>query len=200
MAKRTIAELEDELREKDRRITELREELDEQRDLVRRMEEHAEDYVSTIESWKETFRMTTAKGGGWTWEPFWDEYAELIDEHNKLIRKWNRYLPLIRQQPPGRPLAASDDEVEFVLRLRKAGRSLRAIMEETGLSFQTVRTIVGKAAMTDRTTARWRRIAIRQEQARWSRQKRDGDALPRRAQKVVEEGRALIKEAKGLGR
>src|SRR6516164_188264 len=31
----------------------------------------------------------------------------------------------------------------------------------------------------------------------WKRQRRTGDALPRQAQRVVEEGQALIKEAKG---
>jgi hypothetical protein len=40
----------------------------------------------------------------------------------------------------------------------------------------------------------------RQRIARWKRQKRAGDALPRQAQRVVAEGRDLIKEAKGLGR
>jgi hypothetical protein len=38
------------------------------------------------------------------------------------------------------------------------------------------------------------------QMTRWKRQKRTGDAIPKRAQRVVEEGRALIKEAKGLGR
>ena len=33
----------------------------------------------------------------------------------------------------------------------------------------------------------------------WKRQERTGDALPKQAQRVVEEGRALQKAAKGLG-
>ena len=42
-AERRIAELEDELKARDRRIEELKREVDEGRDLVRRMEEHVED-------------------------------------------------------------------------------------------------------------------------------------------------------------
>jgi hypothetical protein len=65
-----------------------------------------------------------------------------------------------------------------------------------------VRTIVGRANGTDRTTQKHRdRVdPDRQQIARWKRQKRTGDALPRQAQRVVAEGRELIKEAKGLGR
>jgi hypothetical protein len=35
---------------------------------------------------------------------------------------------------------------------------------------------------------------------RWKRQKRSGNALSKRAQRVVEDGRKLVTEAKGLGR
>ena len=35
---------------------------------------------------------------------------------------------------------------------------------------------------------------------RWKRRRRTGNALPKRARQVVEQGRALRKEAKGLGR
>ena len=40
----------------------------------------------------------------------------------------------------------------------------------------------------------------KQQAARWKLQKRTGDSLPKRAQAVVEQGRALATEAKGLGR
>jgi hypothetical protein len=66
---------------------------------------------------------------------------------------------------------------------------------------QTVRTIVGKDNGNDRTSKReQQRIDTRREQLRWKSQKRAGDALPRQAQRVVEEGKALLKEAKGLGK
>jgi hypothetical protein len=45
------------------------------------------------------------------------------------------------------------------------------------------------------------RIQIdRQQLARWKRQKRTGDALLGRAQALIEQGRALAKEAKRRGR
>jgi hypothetical protein len=50
-----------------------------------------------------------------------------------------------RIQPVGRPLAASAAQCAEVLKLHKAGRSLRGIVEDTNLGLNTVRTIVGKA-------------------------------------------------------
>jgi hypothetical protein len=148
--------------------------------------------------------MTVTDSGGWTWEPFWKEHDELVDDFNAIVRDWNKYLPLIngRTQPVGRPLAASDAQAAQVLRLHKRGRSLRGIADDTNLSFATVRTIVGKTNGSDRTTRKHRaRIEIdRQRMIRWKRQKRTGSGLPRWAQHVVEEGRKLVKEAKGLGR
>jgi hypothetical protein len=38
------------------------------------------------------------------------------------------------------------------------------------------------------------------QRARWKRQRRDGDALPKRVEKVIETGNALVTEAQGLGR
>jgi Helix-turn-helix domain of resolvase len=135
--------------------------------------------------------------------PFWDERNATIARLNDLVRRWNQALPLIngRAQPVGRPLAASEAQVAQVLKLRKAGKSLRWIADETSLSFATVRTITGKANGSDRTSKReQQRIDLRREQLTWKRQRRDGDALPKRAQRVVEYGRELLKEAKGLGR
>jgi hypothetical protein len=58
-----------------------------------------------------------------------------------------------------------------------------------GLGLSTVRTIVGKVDGSDRTTRkRLERIEHRQQAIR---------ALPKQVQRVVEEGRALLKEAKG---
>jgi hypothetical protein len=89
----------------------------------------------------------------------------------------------------------------MVRKLRKAGRSLRWISEETSLGLSTVRTILGKVDGSDRTSKAHRaRIEInRPEATSWKRRKRQGDALPRQAQAVVETGHALLKEAKGLG-
>jgi hypothetical protein len=83
--------------------------------------------------------------------------------------------------------------------------SLRGIVEELTLGFQTVRTIVAQKDKRDRTTTKHRqrleRIEIdRQQVAKWKRQKQTGAALPRRVNAFIEEGRELVKEAKGLGR
>jgi len=68
----------------------------------------------------------------------------------------------------------------------------------------TVRTIVDQTNRRDRTTVKHRKrleqIDTRQQRARWKRQRRVGDALPKRVQAVVKEGLALAKEARGLGR
>jgi hypothetical protein len=205
--KRTVGELEDELKRRDERIEELRQEIDEQRDLIQRMEENVDDARGVIERWCEAFQMTQTESGAWSWEPFWDQHNDLVARWNDLVRHWNKYVPLIngRTQPVGRPLAASEAQVAQVLRLHRAGRSLRWIAEEMSLGLNTVRTIVAKGSGADRTTRKHRerveRIEIDRPQAiRWKRQKRTGDALPRQAQRAVEGGHVLLKEAKGLGR
>jgi hypothetical protein len=195
-----IARLEDELKQRDRRIAELREEVDKLRDLIHRFEEHADDYANSIEQWKEAFGME-ATGTGWTWAPFWRGYDELLTAHNDLVRRWNRVVPMLNQNPVGRPLAASEAQYAQVRKLRKAGRSLRWIAEETNLGLGTVRTIVDKDDGTDRTSTKHReRIDIAPILRARKARKRIGDRLPQRAQAVVAEGRALLKEAKGLGR
>jgi hypothetical protein len=207
MTRKTAGELQDELKRKDERIEELRTEIDEQRDLISRLREHAEDYNNCMERWKESFGMAMTDSGGWTWEPFWKEHWQTIDDYNELVRKWNKYLPLIngQAQPVGRPLAASEAQVVEVLKLHKQGRSLRGIVDDTSLGLNTVRTIIAKDSGNDRTSKKHRqwveRIELdRARLASQRRQKRTGDALPRQAQRVVEEGGDLIKEAKGLGR
>ena len=76
------------------------------------------------------------------------------------------------------------------------------IVDETSLSFRTVRTIVDRKNGTDRTTkARRQKIEIdKHQRAHWKVQKRTGDALPKRIDEFIETGDALVTEAKGLGR
>jgi hypothetical protein len=191
----------DQLRQRDREIAELKIEKDEQADLIRRFSEHAEDYNSSLERWQEVFRMVLTDGG-WTWEPFWKDHWELVDEYSALVRQWNRMLPHLSAQDVGRPLAASEAQARTVTKLHERGMSLRAIVDETNLSLRTVRTIVGRAERTDRTTKkRLQRIEIDKfRRMAWKSQKRTGDALPKQVQTVIETGAALVKEAKGLGR
>ncbi len=89
-----------------------------------------------------------------------------------------------------------------VLKLRRyKGLSLRDIVDEINLSFATVRTILGNARGTDRTTNRHReRINIAPVQREHRARKRVRDRLPQQAQRVAGDGRAPIKEAKGPGR
>jgi transposase len=200
--KKRIEELEDDLKHRDRRIAELRGEVDELRGLVKGLEENVEDAANVLAGWKETFQMEEVEGG-WTWKPFWEERDKIIQDYNKLVQKWNRFVPLIngKQKNIGRPLEASEAQIAQVLKLRKSGTSLRGIAEETNLGLSTVRTIVGKTNGTDRTTKRQlARIDAKQITTTWKRQRRAGDSLPKRAHRVVKDAEALAKEAKGLGR
>jgi hypothetical protein len=123
-------------------------------------------------------------------------------------------------QPVGRPLAASEAQIVQVLKLRDAGASLRGIAEEMSLGLNTVRTIVDKKRGARRVARRGQMLLrkmrangieveaaeidrapdARQKAIKFKRQKRSIRALPQQTQRVVEEGRALIKDAKGLGR
>jgi hypothetical protein len=205
MARKTIGELEDEIKQKDQRIEELRAEIDEQRELIQRLREHAEEYDQGIEAWCETFDMTMTEDGDWTWKPFWDEHWQTIDDYNALVRDWNKYLPKINGEPRnvGRPLAASKAQVKEVLWRHQTGESLRHIAEELSLAFRRcVPSLARSTALTapPRNTGNAWSASRRGRLAKWKRQKRTGDALPKRVNAFLEQGRALIKEAKGLGR
>jgi hypothetical protein len=194
----------DQLRQRDRLIAEMRQARDEADDLVGRLRENAENYTASIESWCEAFGMEPTDTGGWAWKPFWNEHDKMVNDYNDLVKRWNKYVPLIngRTQDVGRPLSASETQIAAVLKLHKAGKSLRWIVDDTSLTLQTVRTIVGRKHGTDRTTKkRWQRIETgKTVWAHRKAQKRIGDALPKRVEQVIETGRALITEAKGLGK
>jgi Helix-turn-helix domain of resolvase len=205
MAKPAITELEDKLKEAERRIGEIKNERDEAQDLVNRMREQLEDYDALIDSWKEAFGMVLTDDGKYTWDPFIDRHNGLVDKYNALLRDWNRNVELfnstIRKRPVGRPLDASDAQCDQVLALRKKGMSLRQIVEETNLGFQTVRTITERKRGVDRTTMRHleRIDPDRKAVIEWKSRKRTRDALPRRINATLEQGQALVKEAKGQG-
>jgi hypothetical protein len=149
------------------------------------------------------------------------EHNDLVQQHNDLVRKWN--MKLLGGQPVGRPLGASPAQIAQVLELRNDGMSLRSIETTTSLSLSTVRTIVDKKHNAGRARRRagqlmgrihkqakekweaeeWeipREKDAKQKASKFKRQKQTLDALPKQAQRVVEDGRALIKEAKGLGK
>ena len=124
------------------------------------------------------------------------EIDALVDRHNTLVSVVNKLIPLAHPQPVGRPLAANEAQQKAVIKLHRKGMSLRGIVDETSLSFRTVRTIVGQINGTDRTTAKHRaRLAPVKDPTRRSR-----DTLPRRATEHFEKSRELAKTVKGLGR
>jgi len=75
-------------------------------------------------------------------------YNDLLNEYNKLVRRWNRYVKSLATGPAiGRLPRATQAQQAQVRKLRKAGHTLREIVYETGLSLQTLRTIVGQQAI-----------------------------------------------------
>ena len=87
LGKRTVGELEDELKARDRRIEELRTEIDELRDLVTRLREQDEDADNLIESWIEAFNMVLNEDGKYSYAPFVDDYEKTVDEYADLVRR-----------------------------------------------------------------------------------------------------------------
>jgi DNA repair exonuclease SbcCD ATPase subunit len=152
----SIDDLKDRLKDKDKRIAELRDELDEERERCQRLRERINEVAETIDGWAEVFELERKDDNTFSLGGFWSRYNDLIDAHNELVRKWNRFVDSMSQRNVGRPLAASDAQCEQVLKLHKKGNSLRAIVDETGLGFQTVRTIVAKKSGTDRTSKQHR--------------------------------------------
>jgi len=104
----------------------------------------------------------------------------------------------------GRPLGADEAKVKEVLKLRKDGLSLRAIVAAAGITLRTVRTIVEKDAGTDRATKRtnllrkqeFDRLRAADYRARQKAQKQ----LQKSITATQKHGAELLKAAKGLGR
>ena len=207
--KARVEELEVDLRYRDDQIKELRGEHTRAIDLVDEMREHVEAGNDLIESWIEAFDMELKEDGLWAFNhlKILDNYEKLNEAHNKLIRQWNKFVGeyngAVAPRDLGRPLQASEAQVKEVRNLRKAKGSLRAIAAQTGLSFRTVRTIVGKDAGTDRTGKRTnllRKCEIdRLRAAEYRVRKRVRDQLPKRITETRKRGEALVKAAKGLG-
>jgi hypothetical protein len=205
--KKRIGELEDALKQRDDRIAELTRERDAERELVAKMAEQVDDTSAMIDSWIEAFDMEMNDKGEYAWgDSLMTRYDELREKHYALVKDWNRFVPgynavvAPRMRNFGRPLAASESQQSDVMKRRKAGQSLRAIADETGLSLRTVRTITEKADGVDRATlARLQRIAPnRVAEAKERSRKRSRDALPRRITTTRKRGADLLKMAKGL--
>ena len=200
-----IAELEDTLRQRDDKITELRDELQEASDLVVQMREHIEDSNTLIDSWIEVFGLEQNDEGTWLFDSgqskLWSEHLDLLKKHNEMIRNWNRFVGqynrVVAPRPPGRPLAASDEQAADVKKRRKAGASLRAIVAATGLGLRTVRSILAGA---NRTSELRRREFDRLRAADYRARQKGRDGLPKRITDQRKRGDELVNAAKGLGK
>jgi hypothetical protein len=202
-----LAELEDELKQRDARIKELRADLDKAEALISEQREWMEDRQALLDSWIEGFEMVLNEDGKRDWGPFIDRHNELVDKYNALVRDWNRFIPdynaTVRPRNVGRPLAASDAQRATVLAMRKRGLPLRGIADETSLGLRTVRTIVEQKDGRDRTTVKYRKQLERIDpdrklDASRRARKRVRDALPKRINETLKRGRELIQAAKGL--
>jgi hypothetical protein len=205
-----IRDLEYRLELADRRAEEARRERDEARDLVSRMEEQVKDSRAIIEQWVEAFDMTLGDNGNWqhTSPHLVDRWNDLVERYNDLLKKWNQFVPdynaivAPKVRSVGRPLAASDTQIQAVLKLAKAGKSIRTIMDETNLGMQTVRTIIGREDWTDRASRR--RLEkldykpIREAMMSARARKRTRNALPKMIAETLAAGTELLKEAKGI--
>jgi hypothetical protein len=88
-----IADLEDELRQRDRRISELKGELESERDLTHQMAEQIQGYEDTIEAWKHCFEMVPNEAGVWQWSADYTCGVEWFEKYKSLLREWNRFVP-----------------------------------------------------------------------------------------------------------
>jgi hypothetical protein len=198
-----IAELEDALKERDRRIAELKRDVDKERDLVHRMDEHLRDAGDMIDRWKHAFEMALNDEGMWVWDRSFVEGDEWFAKYDALLKEWNRFVPeynaAVLKRNVGRPLAASEAQRTEVRRRRKRGESLRAIADETSLGLQTVRTIIDQGAGVDRTTRKHlaRIDPERERQRAWQAKSRSRKALPKQIAAWEKTASELRQEAKG---
>jgi hypothetical protein len=201
---RRIGELEDKVKQRERTILELRLEAEKARVLISELRAHVQDANDLIDSWIEAFDMELGDDGLWGFGRWNANYDALHEAYKSLLQKWNTFVPqynaVVRARTNGRPLAASEAQQREVLALRKARTSLRAIVRITGLGIRTVRTVIGKADGTDRTTKRTnelRRLELnRAAMASYRARKRSRDALPKRVNALLKSGRALVKRAR----
>lgn len=202
--KKQIYALEDQVKECERRIAELKNELEEERDRVTRQNEHVKDVNDMIEQWKQAFDMIQNEEGAWTFNDWVLQMDGYREKYFKLVSEWNKFVPLYnaRMAPRniGRPIAASDSQREIVLKLSGKGYSLRGVADETGLTLATVRTIISQRSGTDRTSmkhleridperARRKTLETRSRMIR---------TLPKKIAALEKAGGELLKEFKGL--
>ena len=108
-----IGELEDALKDKERRIEELRAERDKQAELIAELREQLEECSAQIDRWIEAFNMTLNDDGAWEWQQgliqdrdkWFHKFQELRAKWNKNVAEFNAK---VAPRNMGRPLAASE--------------------------------------------------------------------------------------------
>jgi uncharacterized protein YhaN len=201
-----VNELEDEVKQLQRRLDEARRERDELQALVAEQRDWIEDTETLSEDWKAAFEMVRGEDGAWHWAEWLKQCDGWQEAYLELRKKWNTFVPEYNAAVArkcrnfGRPLAAGEGQRVDVLKRRKAGESLRSIADNTNLSLRTVRTIVDKADRLDRATlARLERIAPdRIAEAYASVGRKTRKYLPARMTALQESAAKLAKRAKGL--
>jgi len=108
-----VADLERELKFRDRRINELKNEIDGLRQEVREMEDWVKERDAYLEQFITTFGLELDNDGSYRNGDFIqghqrlaDKYNDLVGRHNKLIRRFNANIASV--QSVVRPLAASE--------------------------------------------------------------------------------------------
>src|SRR5215813_14261414 len=89
---RRIGVLEDELKQRDARIRELRADLNKAEGLITEEREHVESANALIDSWIEAFAMVQDENGKWTYAQWFDDAAQCRDLYLDLVKKWNRHV------------------------------------------------------------------------------------------------------------
>ena len=195
-----IADLERELQFRDRRINELKNEIDGLRQAVREMEDWVTERDAYLEHFITTFGLELDNDGHYRNGNFIRDHQQLFNEHNDLISRYNKLVRrfnanIVRVQPVGRPIAASEAQQDRVLKLHKAGKSPRWIADEMGLSRRTVTTVITKSEGTDRTTSRHRlRLGLQPKRKDW--RQAAIMTLPRHATELRKDAKKLLKEAR----
>ncbi len=197
--RRRLAEREHDLAAADALVTETRQSTEKQGELFAR--------------WIEVFDMELDTDGKWIFDrdqtELWTKYDELLDRNLKLLRDWNRFVPKYNatfadERPPrgkGRPRAASEAQQAEVIKLRQQGLSYGAIVDATGLSAKTVRTITTAPIKAAEERQKLKRQILNKEAAARYRARLRGRALlETEINDSAKRQAALIKAAKGLGR
>lgn len=204
-----IETLRDELRQTQQRLREKTAELTEAEALIPPLRAALEEQEELRTRWIDVFEMQLREDGTWVFDgnqsALWAKHAALHKEHADLVRQWNRFVGKYNEvvaptsRGKGRPLAASEAQIEMVTKQRRQGASLRTIAASTGLSLTTVRTITADKPRREREHLK-RKALNKEAAARYRARKRERDFLEHQINDVGRKTADLLKAASGIGR